>query len=200
MKRVFILLLVLLICFSMFACENAPVLSTTSVNTTFNELPGEFTCGEYRLSLQDVSFAQVYANKGYTGYVIVTLDRSTLSDDDAYWLLNRINNPNVSPIDAVAYLQQKDGGESVRLSLLKKTYDEHNIYYVFWTDLQRQTFNGDKIRVQIVSSPEEKLNADSTKYYYYTFNLDSNLAYSSEELSSSEQDVLLNAIRSALKK
>ena len=190
---------IMLMCVVAFVCcfSGCSVKQDLKQNNVFYETPVDIVCGEQTVALQSVSFAQVYASHGYTGYVIVAFDRSTLTDDDIYWLIDRVKLSEDPQLSAEAYIDN-DTTDSERLSLLGKVYDEQNIYFVLWSDVHQHEFEDEEIWVQIISEPDRKLTAESTQYYYYVLQLDPDADYSHELLSEAEENALQHVINAAL--
>ncbi len=199
MKKNSILLMALLMTFILVSCSSA---STKSDPITISDLPGDIPCNDTQITLSAVSFCEVYAAHGYTGYCIATVDRSNLSDDDLYWMLNKETGQLQAEIDIVAYLTSEENSlESERLSQLQTIYNGENIYFMFYTtDVQRKHLNDFELTLQIIMSPEKSLIADTTQYYYYHLDAEEGVDYSDYEkiLSSKEKDILVKALNNRI--
>lgn len=187
----------LLLCFCMFitgcsseAQQPAPI--------TIDDLPGSLAYGEVSILLSAVSFCEIYAAHGYTGYCVVTVDRSEIDDDDVYWLLNRQSGEIQAEFEINAYLTSEANSlENERMSQLRTTYDSENIYFVFYSkDVHREHLNDFELGLQMIMSPEKDLIAATTQYYYFYLDAEEGVDYSDYDsvLSENEKKVIIDAL------
>lgn len=180
-------------------CSSEPV---QSAPITIEELPGDVVCGDTSLSLASFSFCEVYANHGYTGYCVATVDRSNLSDDDVYWLLNRDSGDICAEFQANAYLSsERNSLDNERMSLLQTIYNGEKIYFTFYTDdVYREHLDDFEVTLQMIASPEKDLTASTTQYYYYHQNAESGVNYSDygSVLSEDELVALADALNAKI--
>lgn len=169
---------------------------------TIEALPGDIASGDASISLSDVSFCEAYADRGYTGYCVVTIDRSNLSDDDVYWLLNRGPGDMQAELQVNAYISsEKNSLDDERMYQLQAIYNSENIYFMFYTkDVQRERLNDFEISLQMIMSPEKDLTAATTQYYYYRQNAEDGVDYSDYDsvLSEDEISILVDALNAKI--
>lgn len=199
MKKTFLLLMAVIMAFILTSCSSTP---TKPSSITISELPGDIPYNDTQVSLSAVSFCEVYASHGYTGYCVVTVDRSSLSDDDVYWMLNKDVGELQTELEVIAYLTSESNSlETERLSQLQTIYNDENIYFLFFTkDVQRKHLNDFKLSLQIIMSPEKSLVADTTQYYYYYLDAEEGVDYSDYDkiLSSEVRDILAKALQNRI--
>ena len=117
--------------------------------------------------LTDIDFFEIYADHGYTAWIVVTIDRQNLTDDDIYW----ITKPGTAlhkDLDAYVYHTRIDGTEVDldRLTEVGSLYSEDYLYYAFHTDLSRDSYMGEEFSCTIRYSPESIINPDGISYDY----------------------------------
>lgn len=134
-------------------------------NHTVSYFPYRMKIGDKFAKLSGVDFFELYGNHSYNGYVIITIDRYNLSDDDVYWILK--GNRYEWELDATAYWWP-DGtdGETDSIPLLGCRYDENNIYFIFRTDPQRRSLKGCKFSVAVTYLQD---GADYNDQYHYSY-------------------------------
>lgn len=190
--------ILLIFCILTVGCSSEPARPSS---ITFENLPGEIAYNDTIITLSDVSFCEVYteSDHGYTGYCIVTVDRSNLTDDDVYWMLKQDLREPQAEFEVNAYLTSEINSlELERMSLLQRIYNDKNIYFVFFTDdIQREHLNDFKLSLQMIISPEKSLAAASTQSYYFDFNAEEGVDYSdyNSVLSEKESDILVDALK-----
>lgn len=192
MKRFYVVVAILLL---LTGCGNVPD-KTTPIR--FDSIPGEIVYNDTTISLSDVSFGEVYADHGYTGYCVVTVDRSNLTDDDVYWMLKKDLGDMQAEFEVNAYLSSESNAlNSEYLSSLRTTYDNDSIYFFFYTkDVQREHLSDFEIDIQLIVSPEKSLTADTTQYYYFDFDAEAGVDYSDYDsvFSEKERNYLIDAL------
>ena len=192
-KLAFVMLTML--CYLLVSCSSAP---EKAGPTTISDLPGDIPYNDTQISLSAVSFCEVYANHGYTGYCVVTVDRSNLSDDDIYWMLKKDIGELQPEFEVFAYLTSESNSlDSEQLSQLQTIYNDESIYFIFYTkDTQREHLNDFELSLQIIMSPEKSLTAETTQYYYYYLDAKEGVDYSDYNniLSDEELNILIDAL------
>lgn len=165
---------------------------------SFQELPGEIVYHDTAINLTDVSFGEVYANHGYTGYCVVTISRENISDDDVYWMLKR-DGINVE-FDVNAYLTSEVNAlDSEMMQTLGSIYDEDNIYFFFYnSETERYRFDDFSVHVQMIMNPDMSITAPTTQYYYYGIEYEEGIDYS--DLRSVFSDDAITYLAEALDK
>lgn len=193
------LLFTLACCLLLSGCGSSP---TRSSSITISDLPGDISYEDMKVSLSAVSFCEVYAAHGYNGYCVVTVDRSALSDDEVYWMLNKDVGEIQAELEANVYLTSEANSlDGKRLSPLDTTYDSENIYFTFYTKtVQREHFDDFELNLQIITSPEKSLSADTTQYYYYHLSAEEGVDYSDYDhvLTDKEKEVLIDGLNTKI--
>lgn len=159
---------------------------------TIQELPAIITYNDTSFSLEDASFCEVYTDDGYIRCCVVTVGRSGVSDNDIYQALNE---GITAEFTVNAYLTI--GNDFKQLSEVLTTYDNECIYFLFCsTDVQREPLNDFELAIQLITSPENKITADTTQYYYYYINPEDGVDYSDYDnmLSETERNLIIDAI------
>lgn len=193
-------LFLLAFCASVFAgCSSTPKQPNA---ITITSLPGDIAYKDTTIALSAVSFCEVYADHGYTGYCVATVDRDNISDDDIYWMLKRDLGDMQAEFGVNAYLSSPNNSlSSDRLSQLKTIYNSEHIYFMFYTeDVQREHLDDFEISLQMIVSPEKDLTATSTQYYYYREKAEEGIDYSDYDsiLTQDEINVLVDAINARI--
>lgn len=146
--------------------------SSGAISYSFSDLPRDMDFGGKLVPLNRVTFFESYGNHGYVGYVVVSMSRENLTDDDIYWMTNTIEIGKNREIDVNVYVDESENGlDSDLLHLEGKIYSEYNLYYIFSSELQRYSFKGGSVNCQIIYCPTSLTEPD-TVYYYYDFEID----------------------------
>lgn len=198
-KKLRMMLLPVLCAAFVSGCSSAPEQADP---ITIEVLPGDIACGDASISLSAVSFCEVYADHGYTGYCVATVDRANLSDDDVYWMLNRDSGDIQAELQVNAYISSEGNAlDGERMSQLQTIYNSENIYFMFYTqDVQREHLDDFEISLQIIASPQKDLTATTTQYYYYGQSAEAGVDYSDYDsvLSEAEKSVLVDALNAKI--
>lgn len=198
-KRCCALLLAVLFTVLISGCSSGPEQPDP---VTIEALPGDIAYADTSISLSAVSFCEVYAEHGYTGYCVATVSRANLSDDDVYWLLNREAGETQAEFQINAYLSSEGNSlEGERMSPLQTIYKDENIYFLFYTgDIQRNHLSDFEISLQMIMSPEKDLTASTTQYYYYHQKAEEGTDYSdyNSVLSEEEMSILVDALNAKI--
>lgn len=159
-------------------------------------LPFTMSNGEVDIPLNKVSFWELYSDHGYAMFVIVSLGRGNLSDDDLYWMTNRVEAEKDPEIHANVYISdEKNELESERISLVGKSYDKENFYFVFCGNRERYALDNSSISVQVIISPDGSVMDESTSYYHFKTDLNGSDDYQSlARLTDGERNALSNAV------
>ncbi len=196
MKRPIFLIATLCMLFSTTACAGWQTLEENTLprSQTLESLPGNMDFSGKTVPLERVTFFESYGNHGYTGYIIVAMSRENLSDDDIHWMTRMDWDSVNTEMSVNVYL---DGGKNnldETARLLKKIYNNEELYYIFETDLERYTFRGAEVGCQIISSPVG-ITDPGTTYYHYSFGIDGDYYSDSiEVLTASERSALIDAL------
>lgn len=137
-------------------------------NQNVSSFPHRLTIYNKISYLNSIDMFELYGNHSYTGYVIITIDRTRLTDDDVYWILK--GKRYEWELDATAYwwLDGTDIDLS-SFSLFACRSDENNIYFIFRTDPQRQSLRGCSFSVTITYLQD---GADYDDEYRYSYRAD----------------------------
>lgn len=184
-KRMLVLFTCLCVVFSISACASAPAANEVEKETLpdgsfystnasgqkewhMNTVPFTMSVDGKEVELHDIDFFEIYADHGYTAWIIVTIDRQNLSDDDIYWI-TKAGTTLHKDLDAYVYHTRIDGTEvdSNRLTEVGSLYSEDYLYYAFHTDLSRDSYMGEEFSCTIRYSPEIMTNPDGIVYYYW---------------------------------
>lgn len=134
-------------------------------NQTVRSFPHKMTISGKTANITRVDLFEVYSNHGYTGFVIVTIDRRNLSDDDMYWLLKLDGLSRELDADA-HYWPDGTDGDIASLHYLGCRYTESNIYFMFYTKHQRYSLNGVKFSISVTYRPDGSSITDGYRYSY----------------------------------
>ncbi len=196
MKRAIFLLAALCMLFSVTACAGGQSLEedASPQSHMIDSLPSDMDFSGKTVPLERVTFFESYGNHGYTGYVIVAMSRENLSDDDIHWMTKMDLDSVNTEMQVNIYL---DGGENdldERARLMKKIYNNEELYYIFETGLERYTLKGAEVSCQIISSPVG-ITDPGTTYYHYFFDIDGDYYSDSiEALTANERSALIDAL------
>ena len=118
-------------------------------------------------SVEDITFLELYGDHGYYGYLVITLDRHNLSDDDVYWMLNgsRYN----WELDTSAHLSPySHNNDLVPMDFLGCRYTDTHVYFCYTTDLYRYSLEGSYISAAVTYLPDGTDISDQ-QIHRYTF-------------------------------
>lgn len=134
-------------------------------NQTIHTFPHRLTIYNKTAYLSSVDFLELYGNHSYTGYVIITIDRGQLTDDDMHWILK--GKRYDWELDAHAsWWPSGTDTDSESLHFLGCRYTESHIYFLFYTDPQRQSLKGTKFYVSLEYLQD---GADYEDRYCYSY-------------------------------
>lgn len=169
--------------------------SYTPTSYTASELPYEMDFSGTVVPIEKVTFFEEYADHSYTPYIVMVLNRENLTDDDIHWMTKYDTDKIGREIDINAYVDSEENELDLsRLNSLGAIYNENYLYYFFFGDQSRYSYNGSEFNFQIIHVPT-KLTASDTVYYYYDVTIDStNYANSDEALTENERSAFYQAI------
>lgn len=217
MKRFVAIILVVIIVFSITGCSEGVHFDARPTYTYLDDgssyhtspdgqliynietLPFATEVEGKKLPLDHVSFFELYVDHGYVAYVLTAFDRSNLSDDDIYWMTKYDTDKYGKTIDLNAYIRKDpnnyDSSDLDRLSLLGSKYDDKYIYYFYETELNRYSFMGSEVSLQLIVAPTGLLEKD-TAYYYYDYMIDeTTYSDSLEVFSVAEIEIFVNLLK-----
>lgn len=214
MKKLYAILLLLVLSFSLVACDPTTSQNLNDTASTYfsdgsycyynpgnqvvysiKSLPFDITVEEKAVPLIKTSFFELHENHGYTGYFVATLDRSNLSDDDVYWITKYDSKKLVKTFDMNAYVDSaKNDLDTSRLNYLGCVYDNQHIYFSFSTDSYRYSFLDSIFGCQFIYTPTSITAEDTVTYYYDHIVTSENYADSIDALSAGERNALIQAM------
>lgn len=121
-----------------------------------------------------ITFLELYANHGYTGYLVIAIDRRTLSDDEVYWLM-KDSSVSIYPrfnweLDTHAALVPhsiENDAESMRF--LKCYTTDDYIYHFYCTDLYQDRLVGSFVMASVYYEPDGNFSDRLTYSYNFYF-------------------------------
>lgn len=137
-------------------------------NQTVTDFPHTLKFGDKIAFLSAIDILEVYVEHGYVAFVVVTIGRGELTDDDLYWMLK--GERYEWELDASAYWWP-DGTDNDIQSLrsLGCRYADGYIYFFFRTDHLRYSAKGKHFSVDVTYQPE---GADISDYYRHSYSAD----------------------------
>lgn len=206
-KRVF----AFIVCISVLLCLAACSEGGNNPPTTFSDgsftyysgdnlsysmktVPFDMVIEEKTVPFHKASFFELYVDHGYTAYLVISLDRANLSDDDIYWLTKYDDKKFYKTLDVNVYANsEKNQLQTESLHLMGIVYDDDYIYYSYCSDNQRYSFLNSSFSCQVIIVPTGLTESD-TVYYHYTHTVDdSNYSDTIASLSTSEREAIVQA-------
>lgn len=165
-------------------------------NQSVTSFPHRMTISGKNANISRVDLFEIYSNHGFTGFVIVTIDRRHLSDDDMYWLL-KLNGLS-QELDANAhYWPDGTDWDGKALRYLACRYTDSNVYFMFYTDHQRYSLNGKHFNVSVTYLPDGASISDKYRYSYYVEFTGAQYHNSIDHLPEEMRNVFTNALDDA---
>lgn len=147
--------------------------------------------------IERITFLELYANHGYTGYLVISIDRRTLSDDELYWLMHGIRMN--WELDTSAWLSPHSiDSDNVSMHFLKCYTTDDYIYHFYCTDLYQDSLAGSYVLTTIYYEPEGSYS-DRLTYSYNFYFTDKDYHNSIACLTSEERELLVKATSAASK-
>lgn len=134
-------------------------------NQSVSTFPHALTIYNKTAYLRSVDMLELYGNHSYTGYVIITIDRGQLTNDDVYWILKGERYKWELDASASLFFIGTDR-DSISLRLLGCRYTDSHIYFIFRSDPQRQSLRGCKFYISLEYLQD---GADYDDRYTYTY-------------------------------
>lgn len=128
-----------------------------------DRFPYPLTLCDKEAAILDITFLELNENHGYTGYLVFTLDRSNLTDDELYWLLN--GHYYFQELSTLAHYHPVDG-EMAEMEYLGARYNDLYIYFAWRTVLQRHSLKDCYVSAVVTYRPEYAEAEDKQKYSY----------------------------------
>lgn len=168
--------------------------SGNHLSYSMKTIPFDMVVEEKTVPFYKVSFFELYADHGYTAYIVVSLDRANLSDDDIYWLTKYDDKKYSKTLDVNVYADsEKNQLKSKLLHLMGIVYDDDYIYYSYCSESQRYSFLDSSFSCQAIIIPTGLTESD-TVYYHYTHTIDdSNYSDTIASLTTSEREAIVQA-------
>ena len=212
MKRLFAIILAVIIVFSITGCsdsrpkytyfdDGSSYYTSSDGQLIYNikSLPFSTDVEGKKLPLDHVSCFELYLDHGYVTYILAAFDRSSLSDDDIYWITKYDSDKHGKTIELNAYIRKDPdnykSSDHDSLSLLGAKYDDEFIYYFYETELDRYSFMGSEVSLQFIVTPTGLLEKD-TAYYYYDYMIDeTTYSDSLDVFSVAEIEIFVNLLK-----
>lgn len=137
-------------------------------NQSVSTFPHQLTIYDKTAYLRSVDMLEFYGNHSYTGYVIITIDRGQLTDDDMYWIFKGERNKWELDARASLFFIGTDR-DNISLRLLGCRYTDNHIYFIFYSDPQRQSLRGCTFHISLEYLQD---GADDNDRYTYTYHCD----------------------------
>jgi len=140
----------------------------TEHNQSVSTFPHAMNIDGKTAYLERIDVLELYGNHSYFGYVIITIDRGQLSDDDVHWIMKgkRYN----WELDASAhYWPDGTDGEIDSLHFLSCRYDGDYIYFIFNTDEHRYSLKGTRFSMAVTYLAD---GADYSDQYRYSYSVE----------------------------
>ena len=173
---VIICTLVLLVCLAPFvisllgqqpADDQTQNDKTAQTRFDVDKFPYLLELGGKTASIDSIDFLELYGNHGYTGYLLISIDRGNLSDDDIYWMTKGYRFE--WELNAHAYWWPEGAaGDSASIDFFAIRQSKTHIYFIFRSDLQRYSFKDTHISAQITYLPDGVSISDQ-HWYFYSF-------------------------------
>lgn len=193
---VIICTLVLLVCLAPFVVSllgQQPSVSQTQ-NSNISKTQFEIDHFPYPLTvcgkdapILDITFLELHENHGYTGYLVYTLDRRNLTDDELYWLLD--GHYYFQELTTISYYRPTDG-QMAEMEHLGARYNDLYIYFAWRTDLHRHSLKDCYVSAEVSYCPE---NAEAKDRQHYSY-----LFYFSDDYYQNSTDCLTPGAASSL--
>ena len=168
MRKLFLLLLVACLFLSMAACspQEEVVSPTESSSVTVSNLPFDADIDNKTITINEVTFADIYADHGYTLWVFISLDRKNLSEDDIYWL-TKADSSFRKVLDSDVY-QVSWEGTTVHTDSLHPAgsfYDDEVLCFGFYGDISREKNTTGEYSWCIRYTPDSIVDPTAKRYY-----------------------------------
>lgn len=168
MRKLLALLLVLSMCLSMAACgaEEEVTETTEPSNVKVESIPFDANIDNKIITINEVTFADIYANHGYTPWIFISLDRSNLSDDDIYWL-TKSDSSFHRVLDADVYQTFWDGSsvDTVSFYSAGSFFDEDVLCFGFYGDISREKNTSGEYSWWVRYVPDSIIDPTAKEYY-----------------------------------
>lgn len=173
--------------------------STPSGGTSWSiaSIPFEMDLDGKAVQIASMNFFELYADHGYTAYILVSLDRTNLSDDDIYWMTKSDKYTTSKELDMNVYATSEENEiDGKTLNSAGSAYDEQYLYFLFYSDLCRYSFMNSNFACQIIYTPTGITENDTIWFHYDEDITDSNYSDGVESLTDEE----LRAVNHLLQK
>lgn len=134
-------------------------------NQRVSSFPHALELGNKTAYISAIDLLEVYAEHGYVAFVVVTIDRGDLTDDDLYWMLKGYQHE--WELNATAHWWPDGTDNDIQsLNSLGCRYTDNNVYFFFRTDHLRYSANGKHFSVAITYQPDGADFSDSYRHSY----------------------------------
>lgn len=185
MKKGIALFVILSVLFSFTACSPSiehpeylepTILSDGTIirqsalgNLTYSlkSLPFDLEVEGKAVPLKDVKFFETHIDHGYVGYVVITLGRERLTDDDIHWITSYDSKKFCKTLQINLYADSDENEvDTESLTRLGCIYDDTTIYYSFRSDRYRYSLLNSNFSAQIIVTPSGITEKDTVYYHY----------------------------------
>lgn len=171
---------------------------TYNITYQIKTLPFSLEKNGLKMDLIDLQYYEVYSpnSHGYDGYVIAVFDRTSISEDDIYWMRNSQNFSR--EFDVNAYYRESDSTDSEGILAFQSSYDPKYWFFIFRTkETSRYPLESGEISIQAIWQSTDEDIKDS--YFYYDLEIDSSADYSDlSRLPTYEIDAITSAMIDAV--
>lgn len=200
---VIICILLILVCLAPFVvsllgqqASDDPTQNNNIAKTQFeiDHFPYPLTvCGK-DAPILDITFLELHENHGYTGYLVYTLDRRNLTDDELYWLLD--GHYYVQELTTLAHYRP-EGGDMAEMEYLGARYNDLYIYFAWRTDLHRHSLKDCYVSAKVSYRPEYAEAKDRQHYSYLFYFSDDHYQNSTDCLTDGAASSLAEMVKAA---
>ena len=137
-------------------------------NQSVSTFPHRMIISEKTAYLDAVHILEMYGNHSYVGYVIVSIDRGSLTDDDIYWVTKGYRFEWELNASAHWWPDGTDG-DIASIDYFALLHTDTHIYFIFRTDPQRYSLKGKHFYVAVTYLPD---GASIDEQYRYSYSVD----------------------------
>lgn len=168
MRKLLALLLLVCMCLSMVACgaEQEVTAPTEPSDVNVENLPFDANIDNKIITINEVTFADIYANHGYTPWIFISLDRSNLSDDDIYWLTKADSSLHrVLDVDVDQIFWNDNAIDTVSFCSAGSFFDEDVLCFGFYGDISREKNISGEYSWWVRYVPDSIIDPTTKRYY-----------------------------------
>lgn len=171
---------------------------TYSLSYTIKTLPFSLEKNGLKMDLTDLQYYEVYSpdSHGYTGYIIVVFDRTSISDDDRYWMSK--SEYTSCEFDVNAYYFESGSTKHEKIPHFASSYNSEYWSFIFRTkETSRYPIKDGEISMQAIWKSTDENTKDS--WFHFYLEIDSSTDYSDlSRLTTYEIEAISDALISAI--